>query len=88
MAAVRGAQAEDHLWQAVHSRQLIGEAVGILAHEHRVTTVAAFANLTVTSQQTNVKVRELAARIVADYDTAQVTGTPPVPPRTSTERPG
>lgn len=67
-----GAQAEDHLWQAVASRQLIGEAVGILAHEHRITTAAAFASLTDISQRSNVKVRELATRIVADHDTAQL----------------
>jgi transcriptional regulator with GAF, ATPase, and Fis domain len=75
--ALTGARAEDHLWQAVHSRQLIGEAIGILAHEHHITTAAALDRLTTLSQHTNVRVRALAARIVADHDTAQHTESPP-----------
>jgi transcriptional regulator with GAF, ATPase, and Fis domain len=94
--ALTGARAEDHLWQAVQSRQLIGEAVGILAHERGITTAAAFGSLTTSSQLTNVKVRELAARIVADHDSAHTTAQttarhtekPLMPPEASTERLG
>lgn len=66
--ALAGAQAQTNLGYAVRSRQLIGEAVGILAKENEISTIAAFASLRSTSQQRNLKLRELAARLVAGHN--------------------
>ena len=44
----------------MQSRQVIGGAIGVLAERHHVTPEAAFALLVRRSQDTNVKVREIA----------------------------
>lgn len=66
--ALAGAQSEDNWAGAVHSRQLIGEAVGILSERHAITTSAAFAMLSKASQEHNIKLRELAYRLVTTED--------------------
>lgn len=55
---------EDNLRRALESRDLIGQAKGILMSQHRLTAEAAFELLRRTSQARNVKLREIAAQIV------------------------
>jgi GAF domain-containing protein len=63
--ALAGARADAHWAEAVHSRQRIGEATGILSERYAITTSAAFTMLARASQEHNIKVRELAYRLVA-----------------------
>lgn len=69
--ALAGAQSQSNLSQAVQSRQLIGEAVGLMADRYAMTTEAAFGLLARVSQECNTKVRELAARLVDDHNRAR-----------------
>ena len=48
----------------LHSRTIIGQAIGITMIRTAITADAAFARLVDQSQNTNVKVRDLAQRIV------------------------
>jgi ANTAR domain len=48
----------------LHRRTIIGEAIGITMIQAGITADAAFARLVHLSQDTNVKVRDLAQRIV------------------------
>lgn len=59
----------DNLTQALQTRQLIGQAVGIVMYRYAVDERAAFAYLTRVSQNSNVKLHDVAARIVADTAT-------------------
>ena len=52
------------LQQAVATRQLIGQAQGILMERHKITGNRAFALLVRHSQQENIKLRELSERLV------------------------
>jgi PAS domain S-box-containing protein len=52
-----------NLRRAVESRQQIGQAVGILMERHKIDEDTAFERLVGASQQTHLKLRELAARI-------------------------
>jgi GAF domain-containing protein len=52
-----------NLRRAVASRQQIGQAVGILMERHNIDEDTAFERLVTTSQQTHLKLRDLAARI-------------------------
>jgi transcriptional regulator with GAF, ATPase, and Fis domain len=58
--------AVDNLHHALRTRQLIGQAVGIVMYRYAVDEQAAFAYLARTSQNSNVKLHEVAAKIVAD----------------------
>ncbi|MDQ7993012.1 MAG: ANTAR domain-containing protein [Propionicimonas sp.] len=58
------ADREANLQQAVDSHRLIGQATGILVERHRVTPSEAFARLRDASQQRNLKLRELASRVI------------------------
>ncbi len=53
-----------NLTEAIGSRQVIGQAVGIQMERHKLTAEDAFRRLVVASQQTNTKLREVAARVV------------------------
>ena len=72
----RGAELEhaneeiDGLREALQSRTVIGQALGILMAEKGLSTDEAFAELVEASSQSNVKVRDVAARMVqlADAD--------------------
>jgi GAF domain-containing protein len=55
---------EEHLQFAMHSRQHIGEAVGILVERHRILPGEAFQRLVKASQARNVKVREIADAVI------------------------
>ena len=49
---------------ALSSRQLIGQATGVLMERHRINEAAAFDRLVHASQQGHLKLRELAQRVV------------------------
>ncbi len=62
--AYAAAQKQSGLQQAVATRQLIGQAQGILMERHKITADQAFALLVRHSQQENIKLRELSERLV------------------------
>jgi len=55
---------ERQLGQAIESHRLIGHAVGVLIERHRITPQQGFEMLRQASLSRNVKLRELAARVV------------------------
>lgn len=61
-AAVAATQARVHaeLVGALHSRDIIGQAKGILMHRHKMTSDQAFKLLVKTSQNTNISLRQVA----------------------------
>lgn len=63
-----------HLREALASRAVIDQAKGVLMGSHRMTADEAFAALVRQSQRENVKVRELAARIVQRVSRTPSTG--------------
>ena len=58
------AQKELQLEQAIESHRLIGHAVGVLIERHRITATQSFEMLRQASLNRNVKLREIAARVV------------------------
>lgn len=56
------------LGEAVTTRQVIGEAVGIVMERYQIDDERAFQFLVRTSQHSNVKLREVAAQIVAGHN--------------------
>jgi GAF domain-containing protein len=54
---------ETNLRAAIESRQLIGQAVGILMERHRLSPTAAFDLLVKASQASQLKLREIAIRV-------------------------
>ena len=62
--AYSAAQRQSALERALVSRQLVGQAQGILMERARLTADQAFAALTKASQDRNVKVAEVARRLV------------------------
>jgi GAF domain-containing protein len=71
--ALADALRTEQMRAAVVSRDLIGQAKGILMERHRITAEAAFALLAEASQHANVKLAEVAARLV---ETGELTGRP------------
>ena len=69
-----------NLHEALRTRELIGQAQGILIERERITSDQAFDVLRRASQHLNIKVREVARTLVETGETPLV-GTPP----TSTE---
>ncbi|MQA01935.1 MAG: ANTAR domain-containing protein [Streptosporangiales bacterium] len=69
--ALATANEQAQLSEALHTRQRIGQATGILAERHGLTTEQAFTLLAQSSQNHNIKVRDLAKRIVAAEDAAR-----------------
>jgi hypothetical protein len=57
-------QNEANLERAVESHRLVGQAMGILIERHRMTSEEAFGALRRASQDHNVKLREIARRVV------------------------
>ena len=55
----------DNLLKAVESRDVIGQAKGILMERHKITAAEAFDALRSESQHSNVKVVDIA-RLLAD----------------------
>lgn len=64
-AAIALAHADElsNLHRAIDSRQVIGEAVGILIERYRLSAEEAFERLVSASQRRHVKLRELAVRM-------------------------
>jgi transcriptional regulator with GAF, ATPase, and Fis domain len=62
--AMSAAQKQDQLAQGMATRDLIGQAKGILMERHRITGDQAFALLVGASQRTNIKLRDVAERLV------------------------
>ncbi|HEY7874874.1 MAG TPA: GAF and ANTAR domain-containing protein [Actinomycetota bacterium] len=60
----------EQLNEALESRDLIGRAKGILMEREGVTDDEAFHMLRVISQNTNVKLRDIAQRVVEEKDRA------------------
>lgn len=58
------ADREANLQHAVESHRLIGQATGILVERHRLLPGEAFERLRRASQQRNLKLRDLAARVI------------------------
>jgi GAF domain-containing protein len=57
----------DHLRQALETRQLIGQATGLMMARYGLDDQAAFGFLARTSSHANLKLREVAARLVSDH---------------------
>lgn len=68
LAALKAAERESDLRQAIDSHRAIGQAVGILVERYRIRPAQAFDRLRQASQARNTKLRELAAKVV---DTGQ-----------------
>lgn len=60
---------EEHLRVALQSRELIGQAQGILMERERISSDQAFALLRDSSQHLNVKLREVARNLVETGET-------------------
>jgi GAF domain-containing protein len=63
--AMSGERARGHLQAAVTTREVIGQAQGILMERFRVTPEMAFHMLMLASQDSNRKLREIADELVA-----------------------
>jgi hypothetical protein len=76
-ATERAAEASraDHLVEALNTREMIGQAQGILMERERITSEQAFDVLRRASQHLNVKLREVAETLV-DTGEAPPTGHP------------
>lgn len=61
--ALARAESEVNLTRAIESRQIIGQAVGILMERHRLSATASFELLVKASQTSNVKLSEIAHRV-------------------------
>ncbi len=57
-----------NLNEALSTRTTIGEAIGLLMHEKILTAEAAFVHLVELSSHTNIKISEIAARMVEEAD--------------------
>jgi GAF domain-containing protein len=62
--ALSRVQQSEHLWRVVDSRKLIGQAQGILMERYALDQERAFEVLRRYSQDTNVKLREVAQMVV------------------------
>jgi hypothetical protein len=71
------------LKQALSTRAMIGQATGLLMSEQKLTATEAYARLVEMSSLTNVKLREVAARLVREAD-AGARASDPVGARTET----
>jgi GAF domain-containing protein len=69
--ALRSAQTEQHLRTAMATRNLTGQAEGILMERFKITSEQAFAVLSRVPQQTNVKLRDVVQHLV---DTGETPG--------------
>jgi len=63
--AMVGAQREDSLTAALASRDIIGQAKGILMERHKISADVAFALLARASQHTNRKLLDVASAVAA-----------------------
>jgi GAF domain-containing protein len=68
--AMKGVATEEQLQGAVASRDVIGQAKGILMHRDNLTGLQAFATLIRASQETNVRLADVARLLVSDHEAA------------------
>lgn len=73
--AMSRVQESDHLWQAIDARKLIGQAQGILMERFDLDDERAFEVLRRYSQNSNVKLRDVAQMVV---DTRSLPSPPPL----------
>lgn len=62
----------DHLRTALRTRAVIGSAQGLLMHRNSYGTEDAFTALRTASQNTNVKLRDLAAQLVDAHERSEL----------------
>ena len=62
--AYSSARRQSHLLRATSTREIIGQAQGILIERHKVTADQAFSMLVAASQSSNVKLRDVADALV------------------------
>jgi hypothetical protein len=62
--ALDGSRLQQDLHVALAGRDVIGQAKGILMQRHRVSAETAFTMLVTASQETNIRVREVAKQVV------------------------
>ena len=74
------ARSAQELQRALATRQMIGQAVGVLMERHGLSSEAAFSYLRRNSQNANIKLRDVAATFL---ETGQV----PQPPRSARDEP-
>ncbi|WP_245784633.1 GAF and ANTAR domain-containing protein [Geodermatophilus amargosae] len=77
--ALAGAQQEDRLRTAIASRDLIGQAKGILMERHRLTADQAFAVLVRASSHTNRKLADIAEELSTTGVLSAPVPAPPAP---------
>jgi GAF domain-containing protein len=68
--AMKGVATEEQLQGAVASRDIIGQAKGILMNRDNLTGLQAFATLIRASQETNVRLADVARLLVSDHEAA------------------
>ncbi|MGH8572637.1 MAG: GAF and ANTAR domain-containing protein, partial [Gammaproteobacteria bacterium] len=68
--AMASAQQQEQLVQAITTRDLIGQAKGILMERHKITAEQAFTLLIRASQLANTKLRDVAERLTATGELA------------------
>ncbi|MFI6857371.1 ANTAR domain-containing protein [Streptomyces sp. NPDC050416] len=66
--ALDSATVREQLTEAMHTRDLIGQATGILMERQGIDAAAAFESLVRASQRENVKLRDLARGIVGSHN--------------------
>jgi hypothetical protein len=66
--ALAGAQQVGHLTTALASRDIIGQAKGILMERYKITADQAFAMLAKVSQETNIRLPKIAERFTHTGD--------------------
>jgi ANTAR domain-containing protein len=66
--ALSGVRRQDQLRQAIRTRDVIGQAKGILMHRWKLTADGAFDVLRRASSDTNIPLRLVAERVVAEGD--------------------
>lgn len=66
--AIAGAAAEEQFQSALASRDVIGQAKGLLMQRDRLTSLQAFATLTRASQETNMKLVDVARWLVGEHE--------------------
>jgi hypothetical protein len=76
--AMAGSQKQDQMTAALATRDLIGQAKGILMERYKIDAQKAFSLLTRASQHRNIKLRDLAAELA---DTGWIAGVTPTRPR-------
>lgn len=64
IALDKAARQEDQFAEAIEGQRAIGQAVGILVERHKILPEEGFERLRVASQNANIKLREIARRMV------------------------